>query len=301
MVQRGRLIQQTAQHLAARSLLNAESKSVERFRGLSILVAREAEKTRSDALKYRILQHLCPSQSQHETTWRRQRRKGTCKWIHKSKTFQDWRSMKQSSALCVSGKLGSGKTVAMANIVAEMSNERLCAYFFCAFKEPKSLEANTIFRSIAYHCLEILEDNQAMWDSIVGKYGAGFPTVSSPDQILDFMLKFLPRGREYVIVLDGLEECTEEDIEDVLSGLRRLMKDRIVLLCYSARSESRFQGAARRKLNTGFSVSLNESEHDEEISAFIMDEIHRRNVSQHLSSELEELVIRQLVAGSQGI
>lgn len=129
MMQCGRIIHQRATYLATKRLLDAESKTVERFRSRSLynLIYRESYTARSDAQKYRILQQLSPDQGEYVTAWRRQRRKGTNRWIIESQSCLDWKCMQGSAVLCVSGKLGSGKTVAMANIVAEMSMEQPCA------------------------------------------------------------------------------------------------------------------------------------------------------------------------------
>lgn len=297
----GYLIQQKSQQLAAKSILDTETKAAVRSLALSKLFSSENKKTRSNAFRYQFLHNLSAGQTQYNIAWRRQRRKGTCKWIHESAAYDGWKAMRTSSVLYVTGKLGSGKTVAMANIVAHMNTERPCAFFFCTFKEPETLQAINILRSIAFHILDGMIPGDSLWDSVMETYGGKLPQFSSQEQIIDQILQFMPENQRYVVILDGLEDCSDENIEEVLLGLRRLMQERIILLCYSARSESRFQRLACEKLGTAFSLSLDERGHEEEIQRFIKDEISRRNTSRQLPQELVDLIENQLTIGSQGM
>lgn len=189
----------------------------------------------------------------------------------------------------------------MASIVANISTERPCAYFFCTFKEPESLKAVNILLSIVCHFLDGLGAADDIWSTIAEKYGTCLPDVSSPHIILDLILPFLPRNQKYIVILDGLEDLSDEEAKDTFESLQRLMQERTMLLCHSARSESRYQRVAHEKLGTGSSINLDTEEHDEEMRAFIENEIAKRNESCHLSPELEDLVVKQLVAGSQGM
>lgn len=214
-----------------------------------------------------------------------------------------WLSSQRSSVLCVTGKLGSGKTVAMSNIVAHVATEQpcKCAYFFCIFKEPESLKAVNIVRSLVYHCLDDLTTADRIWHTIVEKCGSDLLGVSSPYEIVDVVLEFLSRDQQYIAILDGLEDCPDDDIEDTFEVLQRLMQQRTVLLCHSARSDSRYHLLALERPGTQVSLSLDTEEHDEEIAAFVMEEMAKRNASRYLSPELDDRVIRQLVAGAQGM
>lgn len=98
----------------------------------------------------------------------------------------------------------------MANIVAEMNLNRPGAFFFCLFIDSQSLTATSVFRSIACHLLDALEDNEEMWDRIIETYGAKAPVLCSAEQILNILLKYLPNGREYVVILGGLEDCHDD-------------------------------------------------------------------------------------------
>ncbi|KUI69629.1 Vegetative incompatibility protein HET-E-1 [Cytospora mali] len=283
MEERGSLIQQTAQHLATKSLLGSQN-------------------SRLQDLKDQTLQKLSPGQAHYVNIWRRQRRKGTCYWARETQEYKAWRASQESSTICIDGKLGSGKTVAMANIVAEINIEQPCAFFFCTIKEPDTLKSSNILGSIAFHLLSGLPhaDKQIPWDALAGQDHA-LSGIWCPDDIVDMILRLAPRNRRYAILIDGLEDCLNADIEDVVLSLHRLVENRTILLCYSVRSESRFERRARRSLPADFCVSLDEANHNEEIHAYIKKEVRRLNASGYLSSELENLVKKQLILGSQGM
>lgn len=266
---------------------------------LAMKIATGAENSRSHEVKQRILRRLSPYQNDLETRWRRQRKKGTCKWIFDNPTFKDWKSMQKSTTLCISGKLGSGKTVSMANIVARTDLEQPCAYAFCASQEPTSLKATDVLGSIAFSLLDHLPPEAMVWGD--AEQSDAMINTFDPESIINFVLGLLPLDRTYIIIVDGLEDCSDADITDVMSGLRRLAQSRVVLLCYSSRSDSRFQLVAKQNLTPEFLISHDDSHHDAELESYIVKEVTRRNTTRHLSPDLEGLVTKQLILGAQGM
>lgn len=264
---------------------------------LATKIATDTKKDKLLDLKQRILRRISPYQRDFETRWRRQRKKGTCEWIFGTPGFNDWKSMQSSATLCLSGKLGSGKTVAMANIVARINLDQPCAYVFCASGESTSLEATNILGSIAFNLLDNLPPAATARRRVEENENKPF----GPEGIIDLLLSLLPDDRRYIVITDGLEDCSDDDINDVLFGLRRLMQNRNVLFCYSSRSDSRFQQIADQHLAPEFSVSHNDMKHDTELEAYIVKEIQRRNATRHLNPELEDLVKNQLILGAQGM
>lgn len=263
----------------------------------------DADMFRRRDYKQRILHLLSPNQSQHITTWRRHRRKGECKWIHQTADFNSWVAEDVSSTLCISGKLGSGKTVTMANLVAQTNMQHTCAFFFCTFKEQESLKARTVLGSIAFHLLDSIPGDHSTWDILSRQEGTSSRALTSTG-IIRLLTDILPEQTKYVVAFDGLEDCPNDEITEVVHGLRRLMVRRTVLLCYSARSGSTFQRLTAQKLAAKYSLSLDEQIHDDEIKAYISEEVARRKqMSQPglFSDKLIELVEKQLLAGSQGM
>lgn len=262
-------------------------------------IVTSAEKSRFHDLKQRILRRLSPFQSEFEMRWRRQRKKGTCEWIFNNPIFKNWKSTRTSATLCVSGKLGSGKTVSMANIVARTGLEHPCAYAFCAAQEQNSLKATGILGSIAFNLLDHLPTSAVPWRE--AERNKAMINIFDPERIIDFVLDLLPNDRLYVVVADGLEDCCDADMSDVIFGLCRLIQNRSILLCYSSRSDSRFHQVANQHLQPRFSISHDDFNHDAELEAYIVEEVTRRNASRNLRPDLEELVKNQLILGAQGM
>lgn len=263
----------------------------------------DADKFRRRDYKHRTLHRLSPNQSQHITTWRRHRRKGDCKWIFQTAAYKSWMAEDVSSTLCISGKLGSGKTVMMANIVAQISMHHTCAFFFSTFKDEESLKAANILGSLAFHLLDSIPGEDSTWDALSRQDDALSRALTST-AIIRLLTDVLPEHAKYVLVFDGLEDCPNDEITEVIYGLRRLMARRKVLLCYSARSGSMFQRLTVQKLAVEFSLSLDAEMHDEEIKAYITKEIDRRKQTSQpglFSDELLALVKQQLLVGAQGM
>ncbi|KAG8158663.1 hypothetical protein KVR01_011785 [Diaporthe batatas] len=275
----GYLIQQQTQVLATRLVVDSQQ---DKFYNL----------------KQQLLWRISPHQNEFETRWRRERKKGTCGWIFDTSSFEGWRSSQTSATLCISGKLGSGKTVFMANLVARMNLEQPCAYVFCASQEAISTKAEHILGSIAFNLIGNLPTEETSHRILAQN---DIKQAFDPETIIDLLLRLLPKDRRYIIIADGLENCPDVDLHDVLLGLRRLSQNRLVLFCYSSRSNSRFQQVADEQLAPGYFVSHDNSNHDEELDAYIVAEVTRRNTTRHLSPDLEELVKRQLISGAQGM
>ena len=90
----------------------------------------------------------------------------------------------------------------------------MTAYFFCRFDETESLKAKTIIGSIAKQLVSDLpatafrEFNQKSTD--------GTSIISTLEAILS-------HTRQYYIVLDGLEECEEVQIKEVVEIFHALL------------------------------------------------------------------------------
>ncbi|PSR84440.1 hypothetical protein BD289DRAFT_261386 [Coniella lustricola] len=304
MDQWGSIIERQTASLAMSLNIKQGDRSLDLLSGLSTRFLTATRQTRAEALSIQIIQRLSAGQDQYQRTWRRQKAKGACTWIFGHESYKHWSSLSGSSAtLILEGKLGSGKTVAMANLVAHMNANpvRPTAYVFCAFKEPDSQTAINMLRSIAYQIIDNVKPDWTHWRRLKRAWNSIVPSLLSPDDVIDFLLQLMPQDKQYNIVIDGLESCPKDESSDVFRCLERLMHERTVFLCYSARTKSRFQELQTRLPPQVLSISLDEAAHHEEIEAFIRQEITRRNSNGDLNPEIVSLAVKQLVAGSQGM
>jgi hypothetical protein len=71
----------------------------------------------------------------YQTTWKEIRRCGNTSWFTLQREYQDWKVRSESCTLLYLGKLGSGKSISLANMVDDLNLHRqgspLVVYFFC--------------------------------------------------------------------------------------------------------------------------------------------------------------------------
>lgn len=259
---------------------------------------------RQDVLEQqeRFLYLLSPRQGQIDAIWRRERKRGTTNWILDTPQYKSWKTATQP-VLRVTGHLGCGKTVALANMISDlaMANNK-CGGFICKRDDPSTLQGVTILGSIAYQLVQsiaVYQDWEALFQSSANILG-GSMTISS---IIQLLQNLLPQSKTFHIVLDGLQECTKEEVEVVLEAISDLRKSHRVSVCFSTTLDGLSVELTEDHLGTANVLSLNDSHRDSEIKEYIRREVKRRNAVRQppLNSELEDLVIEQLTLGAQGM
>ena len=248
----------------------------------------------------RFLASLSPSQGYIESTWMRERKKGDCSWILNTPVYQSWKTRASASTLRITGHLGSGKTVAMANIVADLSRQKNCAYYFCKRRDGNSLNANDIFGSIAYQMTQSTI-SKCNWSAL----DQGAHTLMSTLNVgtaAYWLSALLPSDEDYYIVLDGLEECHNQEFEELINGLLQLQSTFKLFVCISSRPDS---GMLREfdKHWVAQTLSMKDSERDDELRSYITKEVRMRNNQRQTPFEpqLEDMIIQQLALGAQGM
>ncbi|KAK7404149.1 hypothetical protein QQX98_010053 [Neonectria punicea] len=270
----------------------------------------ESRKREAEDWRIQVLRQLSPYQDEFESTWRRERRKGSVTWLLNDKRYTSWRLNSSSSTLLLYGSLGSGKTVAMANITgkfwpslstqAQSSEQGSCAVasFFCQFRNRKTLNPRTLFGSIAHQFLRSLRlsaDHPAILH-----YRHEF-TTNDTESIIDNIKTHFPRDCHYYIILDGLDELCIEDAHEVLQPLADLQDHLQLHICCSARLESSIRPMVSQNLRNTQSLSMSSPKKDREIESFIEGELQRRSHTQELDEATRKLVRDALVLGAQGM
>lgn len=187
------------------------------------------------ALNMRVLD-FC-STYDHERTWKQLRKVGNASFFEQHEQYKDWRDHSHPCTLLYTGKLGSGKSVLLANIVDDLSllnaKERvLVAYFFCRHDVPESLKARTIVGSLARQLLCTITDL-----SLPAKSCQNLHIVGDIDKVLRLLLQGFSSPIKVYFVIDGLDECDSEDREGLLEALRVIQEKLEVRICISFREE----------------------------------------------------------------
>ncbi|KAH8890530.1 hypothetical protein GQ53DRAFT_867597 [Thozetella sp. PMI_491] len=242
-------IQERCNYLATKSQLESSKVVSNTSRVLtSFTGAQKKEQERQTQKRVFALQrHLSPYQSDFEPAWRRERRKGTATWIFTHRVYLLWCAKDTSDVLFISGSLGSGKTVLMANIFASI------------------VSSSTLVRSETVNISpKFLSDSvpNTLWGENI-------------DDLLNLALPLLPLS-SYYIILDGLDDCSVQVVEEVAMILSKLMEKRTTRLCLSSRLGSKITGILEDSWPHALNISLSAVDRYDEIRTFVETEIDRR-------------------------
>ena len=195
---------------------------------LSALELQKDRQRKKEKVKLKLLD-ACSTYN-HERAWKQARKQGTTRWVFEQDIYKKWQEeQKHSGVLWCTGILGSGKTILTANIVEQIIisiPKATVGYFFCKYDDAESLKARAVIGSIARQLLSCLELNVA--DRIAPEK-LGFLDSS---QILDYVEQLLPLDQTYFIVLDGIDECIENEAWLVMEYVKRMLTFKHVFRIY---------------------------------------------------------------------
>ena len=102
----------------------------------------------------------------------------------------------------------------VAHLIEKLSPKDVTAYFFCRFDEAESLKAKTIIGSIA---------RQFARDLPATKFRTFSQESTEGTSIISALEAMLSHSRQYFVVLDGLDECGEVQIKEVVEICHKLL------------------------------------------------------------------------------
>ena len=249
-----------------------ERKETSLFRKAGNLFQREAVHELEESKKWRDLRFRSRflsscSTYNHETALNRARRTGASKWILETSEYKKWKSSHSSSVLLCSGIVGSGKTVVSSSVIEELvvteATNSTVGYFFCSHDDHESLQARAIIGSLARQFLSTLPA------SAFNKIDRDLDGMTlNIEQILTHTLRLLPANKQYITVVDGLDECNPQEATQVLETLRLLLgSSHSFKLFWTGRSD--FIARVSRQLKSNFHVTITQSNNGSDISDYI--------------------------------
>jgi ankyrin repeat protein len=205
------------------------------FRALTRDMFTSASHQQRHATRMRVLD-FC-STYDYETAWKQIRKAGNASLHTRQAEYREWRDGSHPGTLLYAGKLGSGKSVLLANIVDDLSlfskkEKPLVAYFFCKHDVPESLQARTIIGSLARQLLRTVTDL-----SIPAKSCENTHTTGDTEQVLEMLFQGFSSKVEGYLVLDGTDECDNEEKEMLVQAIRKIQEKLKILVCASSREE----------------------------------------------------------------
>ena len=200
--------------------IGEEAEENSRFRALSSKFSESVLLRQKKKTNLRVLDYC--SMYDYETTWKQTRKVGNATLFHRTAEYQDWKGRADSCTLMYTGKLGSGKSVLLANIVDDLnlhvqSKNIVVAYFFCRHDIPESLKARTVIGSLARQLLRPIPDLAMV---------AEFLNETSPaldfERIFSLLRRALSPNCKAYFILDGLDECDYAERKILIQQLRKL-------------------------------------------------------------------------------
>ena len=244
-------------------------------------------------------------QRQRIAAWRRQRKKGDARWLFKEQGYKDWLAV-QGGILHIHGKLGSGKTVLLAGIVAELYALRtaddfhrwnIIAYFFCGDDYADSITADQILGSLFQQILGQLEPDGECVRKMERLFQESDPSIPSFDAQAITLASTWPQEHPFFIVVDGLDRCKNWVVEEVVDVLRAIPS--WIHLCFSSRTDSPIE--KRFGLATVYQFAMTNGASKSEMKDFVESEFERRSDIRKLDKELEDIIRDVLVGASEGM
>jgi ankyrin repeat protein len=204
-------------------------------RALSRDMFNSASNQQKHATNLRVLD-FC-STYDHEIAWKQTRKAGNTSFHTKQAEYQKWRDSSHPRTLMYTGKLGSGKSVLLANVVDDLclftEKERsLVAYFFCRHDVPESLQARTIIGSLVRQLLCSVLDL-----GIPAKSCENTHITGDTEKVLEVLFQGFSSNTKAYIILDGLDECENGEKHTVVQAIRKIQEKLKVFVCASFRKE----------------------------------------------------------------
>ena len=226
----------------------------------------ENRKWKNSAFRSRFL-NSCSTYN-YETALNQARRKGKPGWLFETSEYNKWKALGSSSILLCSGIVGAGKTVLSSSVVEELLVTKganvSVAYFFCRNDDLESLKGREIMGSLARQLLGGIPAKS------FNEIDRGIDGIApNTEQIVSHLQHLLPPEAEYVIVLDGLDECGSSEVYYLFETLQSLLRSptHVFKLFWTGRSD--FVAKIPYRLQPNFAVTISQSNNGPEISNFI--------------------------------
>jgi ankyrin repeat protein len=213
----------------------SENQESSGFRALARGVFNSAATQQRYATNMRVLD-FC-STYDHETSWRQTRKAGNASFHKQHVAYQKWKDSSDSCTLMYTGRLGSGKSVLLANIVDDLhltidKTQYPVAYFFCKHDVPESLRARTIIGSLTRQLLCTVPDLSVLAESCRTTL-----TTGDTGKLLELLLQGFSSNTKAYFILDGLDECDSQEKETLVEAISTAQKRLKIMVCSSFRQE----------------------------------------------------------------
>ncbi|KAI4630069.1 uncharacterized protein J4E87_003260 [Alternaria ethzedia] len=150
---------------------------------------------------------------------------GTCEWVSETDAYKSWIA-KSSSLLWISGDAGKGKTMLSLHLVSTLKGDSSTAHvvhFFCS-RDHRRNNGSSILRGLIY---QLLSQRSSLFEHILDdydKHGASLFDDRKFQALWAIFVRMMhdPNIAAITCILDGLDECDEEGLEDFWVKIKTL-------------------------------------------------------------------------------
>lgn len=171
----------------------------------------------------------------HETPYRQARKSGTSTVFQSDAAYATWKESEAPTSLALIGKLGSGKSVTMANVVEDLylsDEHNKVTYYFCRHDNANGLTARAAIGSFTRQLVIPFLDDSIL-DKVAG--GLSHPSFTLGD-VMSLIEMSVPKHTRAYFVIDGIDECPLHEANEIMKALGKIQAHLKLLVLVSVRS-----------------------------------------------------------------
>ncbi|OPB46030.1 1-alkyl-2-acetylglycerophosphocholine esterase [Trichoderma guizhouense] len=236
------------------------------------------------------------------------RLEGSGRWLLNKSAFIDWRRRSTSSVLWLHGIPGSGKTKLASLVVDEVKGKEHMAYFYCLRNpaEPHRAQCDKILASFVRQLASLTPSDPILppvkehyEDAIEGFMGFE-DQVWTSDECVEVLIQLVDEYPAVTFVLDALDEVDQDDRQELLDALNRILQESNSLVRVFISSRSNYDIAFY--LNGTPNIYIEADDNAEDISTFIDTQLtSARLLHGKLTPSLREEITDTLQEGAKGM
>ena len=163
-----------------------------------------------------------PDPSVNQNAASKKCQKDTGGWLLADPAYLDWRD-RPDSFLWLQGSAGCGKTILCSTVINDMTiymasrTQGALVFYYFDFTNDVKTKTSSCLRSIIQQLIEQTADTTSL-QALLKAYAMGTPPIQ---EFLDALKRILCRHDRVYIVVDALDECTDqEELFDLLKSIR---------------------------------------------------------------------------------
>lgn len=230
---------------------------------------------------------------------------GTCKWIFTKSEFEAWfdndGTNAQTRMLWVNAIAGAGKTVLAGSIVTHCQAQntssavRSVLYFFFKNTDDEKSSLLSMTRSLVHQLYVSAGNNGLDGDLDTLKEDSGNDSMRSDAKAWEIFVKHAKTIPSLTIILDALDECKHDDIDELLERLCSLVQTSDVRVIAMSRKEENIHV----KLESWPCIQIQQEDVNDDIKCFIEAKVD--NITRLNTGDLRDRIIQDLSSRHEGM